>query len=60
LSIKLARAIREAVQDKDIAAKIEKNSIEIENRGPEETAKILPTFNQKWTDIAKNAKIVAE
>jgi len=57
---KLARAIREAVQDKDITAKIEKGSVEIENRGPEETAKILATFNQKWTDVAKSAKIVAE
>lgn len=57
---KLARAIREAVQDKDITAKIEKGSVEIENRGPEETAKILATFNKKWTEVAKNAKIVAE
>jgi len=41
---KLARAIRAAVQDKDITAKIEKGRVEIEIRGPEETAKILATF----------------
>lgn len=60
ISAKLARAIREAVQDKELAGKIEKGVVEIENRGPEESAKILAAFNRKWTEVAKSAKIVAE
>jgi hypothetical protein len=39
---------------------MEKGSVEIENRGPEETAKILAAINRKWTDVAKNVKVVAE
>ncbi len=60
IAAKLARAIRDAVQDKELAGKIEKGVVEIENRGPEESAKILAAFNKKWTDVAKSAKIVAE
>jgi len=57
---KLARATRDAVKDKEIAGKIEKDVVEIDNRGPQDAAKILAAFNKKWTEVAKSGKIAAE
>jgi tripartite-type tricarboxylate transporter receptor subunit TctC len=54
---RLAKAIREAIQDKEIAAKIDKAGVLVENRGPEEAAKFLAEYNKKWSEIARTAKI---
>jgi tripartite-type tricarboxylate transporter receptor subunit TctC len=54
---RLAKSFREAVQDKEIAAKIEKAGVLVENRGPEETAKFLAEYNKKWSEVARIANI---
>ncbi|MGZ8521148.1 MAG: hypothetical protein ACXWX7_13490 [Candidatus Binatia bacterium] len=56
---KLAGAIRDAVQDKDIAAKIGKNSVEIESRSGG-NCQDFSDIQSDVDDVAKNAKIVAE
>ncbi len=54
---RLAKVFREAIQDKEIAAKIDKAGVLIENRGPEETAKFLAEQNKRWAEVARIAKI---
>ena len=54
---KLAKAFKEALQDKEAAGKIEKAGLSIENRGPEETAKFLAQEHKKWSEVAWVAKI---
>jgi len=54
---KLAKAFKEALQDKEVAGKIEKAGLSIENRGPEETAKFLAQEHKKWSEVAWVAKI---
>jgi tripartite-type tricarboxylate transporter receptor subunit TctC len=54
---RLAKAFREALQDKEIAAKIDKAGVLVENRGPEETAKFLVEYNKKWSEVARIANI---
>ena len=54
---KLAKAFKEALQDREIAGKIEKAGIFVENGGPEEAAKFLAQENKKWSEVAKVAKI---
>jgi len=54
---RLAKAFREAIQDKGIAAKIDKSGVLVENRGPQETAKFLAEYNKKWSEVARVAKI---
>ncbi|MBI2089702.1 MAG: tripartite tricarboxylate transporter substrate binding protein [Deltaproteobacteria bacterium] len=54
---RLARAFKEALQDKEIAGKVEKAGLSIENRGPEETAKFLAQEHKKWSEVARVAKI---
>ncbi|MBI2998162.1 MAG: hypothetical protein HYY46_06855 [Deltaproteobacteria bacterium] len=54
---KLAKAFKEALQDKEVAGKIEKAGLSIENRGPEETAKFLAQEHKKWSEVARVAKI---
>ena len=54
---RLAKAFREAIQDKEIIAKIDKAGVLVENRGPEETAKFLTEYNKKWSEVARVAKI---
>jgi len=54
---KLAKAFKEALQDKEAAGKIEKAGLSIENRGPEETAKFLAQEHKKWSEVARVAKI---
>jgi tripartite-type tricarboxylate transporter receptor subunit TctC len=54
---RLARAFNEALQDREVAGKIEKAGLSVENRGPEETAKFLERENKKWSEVARVAKI---
>ena len=54
---KLGKVFLDALQDKDIAAKIDKAGVLVENRGPEETAKFLSQENKRWAEVAKIAKI---
>ncbi|HEU4345607.1 MAG TPA: tripartite tricarboxylate transporter substrate binding protein [Candidatus Binatia bacterium] len=54
---KLAKALKETIQDKEIAAKIDKAGVLVENRGPEETTKFLAEEHKRWSEVAKSAKI---
>jgi tripartite-type tricarboxylate transporter receptor subunit TctC len=54
---KLAKTFREAIQDKEIAAKIDKAGVSVENRGPEEAAKFLAEQNKRWAEVARISKI---
>jgi tripartite-type tricarboxylate transporter receptor subunit TctC len=54
---KLSKVFRDALQDKDIAAKIDKAGVWVENRGPEEAAKFLAQEKKRWAEVAKTAKI---
>jgi tripartite-type tricarboxylate transporter receptor subunit TctC len=57
---RLARAFREAIQDSEIAAKIERSSVEIESRSPAGDSKMLVAFNKKRGEAARTTNIVAE
>lgn len=57
ITSRLAKTFREAIQDKEIAAKIDKAGVLVENRGPEETAKFLAEQNKRWAEVARIAKI---
>jgi tripartite-type tricarboxylate transporter receptor subunit TctC len=57
ITSKLAKTFKEAIQDKEIAAKIDKAGVSIENRGPEETAKFLAEQNKRWGEVARVAKL---
>jgi len=57
---RLAKAFREAIQEKDIAAKIEKAGVLAQNLGPEETAKFLAQENKRWSEVARIAKIAQQ
>lgn len=57
IASKLAKTFKEAIQDKEIAAKIDKAGVSIENRGPEETAKFLAEQNKRWGEVARVAKL---
>jgi tripartite-type tricarboxylate transporter receptor subunit TctC len=57
IASKLAKTFKEAIQDKEIAAKIDKAGVSIENRGPEETAKFLAQQNKRWGEVARVAKL---
>jgi tripartite-type tricarboxylate transporter receptor subunit TctC len=54
---RLAEVFREALQDKEIVAKIEKAGLTVENLGPEETAKFLAEEHKRWSEVARVAKI---
>lgn len=54
---KLAKTFRDVLEDKEIAAKIEKAGVELENLGPAEVEQFLDKELKRWTEVAKNAKI---
>ena len=54
---RLAKTFREAIQDKEIAAKIDKAGVLLENRGPVEAAKFLAEQNKRWAEVARISKI---
>jgi tripartite-type tricarboxylate transporter receptor subunit TctC len=54
---RLAKTFREAIQDKEITAKIDKAGVLVENRGPEEAAKFLAEQNKRWAEVARISKI---
>ncbi len=60
IASRLAKVFRDAIQDKDIAAKIDKAGVLVENRGPEDSAKFLAEYNKKWSEVARIAKIEAQ
>lgn len=57
---KLAKTFKEVIQDKEIAAKIDKAGVLLENRGPEETAKFVAQEHKRWSEVARIAKIEPE
>jgi tripartite-type tricarboxylate transporter receptor subunit TctC len=57
IKARLAKAFREAIQDKDTMGKIEKAGVIVENRGPEEAAKFLAENTKRWAEVARIAKI---
>ena len=57
---RLAKAIKDAIQDKELAAKIDKSGVTIENRGPEETVTFMTEYHKKWSEVARIAKIEAQ
>jgi len=54
---KLAKTFREAIQDKELAGKIDKAGVSVENRGPEETANFLAEQNKRWAEVARISKL---
>jgi tripartite-type tricarboxylate transporter receptor subunit TctC len=54
---RLAKVIKDALADNDIAAKIEKAGVSVENIGPEETKKFLAEEHKRWSEVAKIAKL---
>lgn len=54
---RLAAAINETLKDAGIAAQIEKAQALVENLGPADAAKFLAEEEQKWSEVAKAAKI---
>jgi tripartite-type tricarboxylate transporter receptor subunit TctC len=54
---RLEKAVKEALQDKEIAGKIEKAGIAVENLGSKEAANFLAQENKKWSDVARTAEI---
>jgi len=54
---RLANVFRNTIADKEIAAKIEKAGVSVENIGPEETKKFLAAEHKRWSEVAKIAKL---
>ena len=54
---KLAEVFDQALQDKQIIEKIEKAKVTIENQGPGEAAKYLTEEHEKWSEVARVARI---
>jgi len=54
---RLAKVFKDALADKEIAAKIEKAGVSVENVGPEETKKFLADEHKRWSEVAKIAKL---
>jgi tripartite-type tricarboxylate transporter receptor subunit TctC len=54
---RLAKVFKDALVDKDIAAKVEKAGVSVENIGPEETKKFLADEHKRWSEVAKIAKL---
>jgi tripartite-type tricarboxylate transporter receptor subunit TctC len=57
---KLGEAFREALRDREVAGKIEKAGLTVENLGPEEAANFLSEEHKKWSEVARFAKIIPE
>lgn len=54
---RLAKVLHDAIADSEIAAKIEKAGVSIENLGPAETKKFLADEHKRWSEVAKIAKL---
>lgn len=54
---RLAKVLSETFADKELAAKIEKAGVSVENIGPEETKKFLADEHKRWSEVAKIAKL---
>lgn len=54
---RLAKVLSETFADKELAAKIEKAGVSVENIGPEETKKFLADEHKRWSEVAKIAKV---
>ena len=54
---KLAKVLSETFADKEMAAKIEKAGVSVENIGPEEAKKFLADEHKRWSEVAKIAKL---
>jgi len=56
---KLSDAFNQALTDKEVVASLEKLGWVIENIGPAESSKFLMDEDQKWSEVAKAAKVLA-
>jgi len=54
---RLAKVLHDTIADKEMAAKIEKAGVSVENIGPEETKKFLADEHKRWSEVAKIAKL---
>jgi len=54
---RLAKVLSETFADKELAAKIEKAGVSVENIGPEEARKFLADEHKRWSEVAKIAKL---
>lgn len=54
---KLAEVFDQALQDKQIITKIENAKVTVENLGIDEAAKFLAEEHEKWSEVARVAKI---
>jgi tripartite-type tricarboxylate transporter receptor subunit TctC len=57
IASRLAKVFKDALADKEIAAKVEKAGVFVENLGPEETKKFLAAEHKRWAEVAKIAKL---
>jgi tripartite-type tricarboxylate transporter receptor subunit TctC len=57
---KLSDAFHQALTDKEVVASLEKLGWVIEDIGPGEATKFLADEHQKWTEVAKAAKVLAQ
>ena len=57
---KLSDAFHQALTDKEVVASLEKLGWVIEDIGPAEATKFLADENQKWSEVAKAAKALAQ
>jgi tripartite-type tricarboxylate transporter receptor subunit TctC len=57
---RLADAFQEALRDREVAGKIEKAGLTVENLGPEEAGRFLSEEHKKWTEVARFAKITPQ
>ena len=57
---KLSDAFQQALTDKEVVASLEKLGWMIENIGPAEATKFLADEDQKWSEVAKAAKVTAQ
>jgi tripartite-type tricarboxylate transporter receptor subunit TctC len=57
VSGKLAKAISDSLNDRDIIARIEKAGVSVENIGPDEAKKFLAQEHKRWSEVAKIAKL---
>jgi tripartite-type tricarboxylate transporter receptor subunit TctC len=54
---RLAQLLKDTIADKEIAARIEKAGVALENLGPDESKTFLAEEHKRWSEVAKFAKL---
>ena len=57
---KVSDAFQQALTDKEVVASLERLGWMIENIGPGEATKFLADEDQKWSEVSKAAKVMAQ